>query len=123
MAEQNGHLEKGLLSHIQPIRESSLLSDGAAGFLKSIKPEFLTLHRAPKPQKLRKTAYLDGIRGFAALLVYVLHHELWAHGWLKGDEKLENAWGYKGEYYLLSFYGLRNLFVGGMLRDGGNDHG
>ncbi|QIW98345.1 hypothetical protein AMS68_003863 [Peltaster fructicola] len=94
MEQENGAiLEKGLLSHIQPIRESSTL-DG-------------------KPAKIRKTAYLDGIRGFAALLVYILHHELWSHGWLKADVKLENNFGYNGQYYLLSFYGLRNLFVGG----------
>ena len=27
--------------------------------------------------RLRPTAYLDGMRGFAALLVYILHNEIW----------------------------------------------
>lgn len=28
-------------------------------------------------QRLSRTAYLDGLRGFAALLVYSLHHQVW----------------------------------------------
>ena len=32
-----------------------------------------------KHLKLRRTAYLDGLRGFGALLVYILHNECWAH--------------------------------------------
>lgn len=63
--------------------------------------------------KLRRTAYLDGIRGFAALLVYILHHTLWAHEAQFADKKLENAWGYEGHYYLAAFHGIRTFFTGG----------
>ncbi|KAK3307341.1 acyltransferase 3 [Chaetomium strumarium] len=64
------------------------------------------------PQKLRPTAYLDGLRGFAAFLVYIHHHQLWAHG-MKKSEIFENAFGYKGEFHLATFHFLRNFFTGG----------
>ncbi|KAK5125716.1 hypothetical protein LTR85_011990 [Meristemomyces frigidus] len=62
---------------------------------------------------LRRTAYLDGIRGFAALMVYFLHHQLWAHEAQQAEMKLESAWGYRGQYYLACFPVLRNFFTGG----------
>jgi len=65
---------------------------------------------APKP--LRPTAYLDGLRGFAALLVYIHHHELWAHG-PKLSKTFENAFGYNGNFHLATLPLLRNFFVGG----------
>ncbi|KAF7558244.1 hypothetical protein G7Z17_g155 [Cylindrodendrum hubeiense] len=67
----------------------------------------------PPDKKLRPTAYLDGLRGFAAFLVYIQHHELWVHdsGDLKGA--FENAFGYDGKFYFASFYGIRHMFTGG----------
>ncbi|KAK4189467.1 acyltransferase 3 [Podospora australis] len=66
-------------------------------------------------RQLRPTAYLDGLRGFAAFLVYIHHHELWAHGAYNLPEALlfENAFGYKGKYRFATFYGIRNFFTGG----------
>jgi peptidoglycan/LPS O-acetylase OafA/YrhL len=71
------------------------------------------LKRAAKTTKLRRTAYLDGIRGFAALLVYWLHHELWSHESQQADSKLESSWGYDGQHYFAAFPGIRTFFTGG----------
>lgn len=71
-----------------------------------------------KDQKpLRPTAYLDGLRGFAAFLVYWQHHQLWAHAWAgdKGMDVFENAWGWEGRYHLATFHGIRTFFTGGHL--------
>lgn len=66
----------------------------------------------PEQQPLRKTAYLDGIRGFAAFLVYWQHHELWAHH-PSANHVLENAFGFEGRYSFGSFPGVRLFFTGG----------
>lgn len=63
--------------------------------------------------RLRPTAYLDGLRGFAALLVYILHHEVWAHDTGLSDRILENAFGYEGRFYFAQFPGIRIFFSGG----------
>ncbi|KAK0636971.1 acyltransferase family-domain-containing protein [Bombardia bombarda] len=64
---------------------------------------------------LRSTAYLDGLRGFAALLVYVHHNELWAHGATYNGEFqiFENAFGWHGEFRFVTFPIIRNFFTGG----------
>lgn len=112
--ENDAILEKGYLSQIEPIKEASFLWDGIAHFTRLLRPSFLTIASSShRNTKLRRTAYLDGIRGVAALLVYVLHHELWAHAFYDGDVKLENSFGHKGKYYLGAFWGLRTFFTGG----------
>ncbi|KAK4465802.1 acyltransferase 3 [Cladorrhinum samala] len=67
------------------------------------------------PRQLRPTAYLDGLRGFAAFLVYIHHNELWAHGSLnlRYGPVFENAFGWQDEFHLATFYGIRNFFSGG----------
>ena len=60
---------------------------------------------------LRPTAWLDGLRGFAALLVYILHHNLWAHE--GGEPIFENAYGYQDRYYFVQLPGIRVLLAGG----------
>ena len=64
---------------------------------------------------LKRTAYLDGLRGFAALLVYSLHHEIWGHSGVKGELILENAFGWDKRYYAVCFPGIRLFFSGGHL--------
>lgn len=64
-------------------------------------------------EKLRPTAYLDGLRGFASFLVYIHHHELWAHGTTRQNKPFENGFGYDGLYYAVAFPGIRNFFSGG----------
>jgi peptidoglycan/LPS O-acetylase OafA/YrhL len=64
-------------------------------------------------KQLRRTAYLDGLRGFAAFLVYWHHHQLWAHKTTLADNVLENAWGYQGKYHFATMHGIRTFFTGG----------
>ncbi|ORY70891.1 acyltransferase family-domain-containing protein [Pseudomassariella vexata] len=68
---------------------------------------------APGPEKLRKTAYLDGLRGFAALLVYIHHHQLWAHEGTHQNHLFENGFGYDGHYHFAALPGVRLFFTGG----------
>ena len=62
---------------------------------------------------LRKTAYLDGLRGFAALLVYLHHHVIWAHPGFKGQFVLENAFAWQKHYYFATLPVIRIFFTGG----------
>ncbi|PYH89276.1 acyltransferase [Aspergillus ellipticus CBS 707.79] len=77
-------------------------------------PSFLTRTDSSQPQqKARRTAYLDGLRGFAALLVYWGHHELWAHDGIGAERIFENAYGYDKQHYMVAFPGVRTFFSGG----------
>lgn len=76
-----------------------------------VRPAFLT--KSKSTSNVRRTAYLDGLRGFAALLVYWLHHQLWAHESLNGAAIMENAFGYKGQHYLSCLPFIRLFFTGG----------
>lgn len=67
----------------------------------------------PSFEKLRPTAYLDGLRGFAALLVYWHHHELWAHDISGHNSIFENGFGYEDKYHTVAFPGIRHFFSGG----------
>ncbi|KAJ9656057.1 hypothetical protein H2198_005217 [Neophaeococcomyces mojaviensis] len=69
--------------------------------------------RKTSPGRLRSTAYLDGLRGFAALLVYWGHHQLWAHDSIKPEDIFENAFGYNKQYYFATVPGIRMFFSGG----------
>ncbi|KAK0715245.1 acyltransferase 3 [Lasiosphaeris hirsuta] len=64
---------------------------------------------------MRPTAYLDGLRGFAAFLVYIHHHQLWAHGTINYHQAVifENAFGWQGHYNFSTFVIIRNFFTGG----------
>ncbi|KUJ06584.1 uncharacterized protein LY89DRAFT_692396 [Mollisia scopiformis] len=64
-------------------------------------------------KKARRTAYLDGLRGFAAFMVYWHHHQLWAHQTNKTDEVLQHGFGYNNEHHFASISGIRTLFSGG----------
>ena len=74
----------------------------------------LLLRKVESPHKpLRRTAYLDGLRGFAAFLVYWHHHELWAHDATSQNALFENGFGYEKKYYFAPFHGVRTFFTGG----------
>lgn len=66
-------------------------------------------------ESLRPTAYLDGLRGFAAFIVYWHHHELWSHSSTPDNQAaiLESAFGWNGNFNFATFYGIRNFFTGG----------
>jgi peptidoglycan/LPS O-acetylase OafA/YrhL len=74
---------------------------------------WMPTYSSKQNQRLRPTAYLDGLRGFAAVLVYFMHHEVWAHESIFGSGIFENAFGYQGRYYFTQLPGIRLLFAGG----------
>ncbi|KAF2637925.1 acyltransferas-like protein [Massarina eburnea CBS 473.64] len=79
-----------------------------------VRPEFFTTLRRSSVSKkpVRRTAWLDGLRGFAAFLVYLHHNQLWAHN-LHGNEIFENGFGYKNKRYFAALPFVRNFFSGG----------
>lgn len=81
-------------------------------WLQVVRPCFLS-KASVRSTKLRRTAYLDGLRGFAALLVYWGHHQLWAHESQHADKILENGFGYERQYYAATFPIIRIFFSGG----------
>jgi peptidoglycan/LPS O-acetylase OafA/YrhL len=71
-----------------------------------------------KPEQLRPTAWLDGLRGFAAFIVYWHHHQLWTHqamtiDGVPGNVILERGYGYEDQFHFATFYGIRNFITGG----------
>ena len=78
--------------------------------LEALRPALFS-RRAPK--QLSPTAYLDGLRGFAALLVYWMHHQIVNRNGQPDGEILENGYGYKGVYYFACLPIVRTFFTGG----------
>lgn len=64
---------------------------------------------------LNSTSWLDGLRGFAAFLVYWQHHQGWAHVGSNTNTILETAFGYKDQYFFACLPGIRLFFTGGHL--------
>lgn len=107
-------LEKGLLEPLQHEQPNTMLARLQNRCQNLLRPStWLNFHRPKKP--LHKTAYLDGLRGFAALLVYILHHEVWGHAGIGGEFILENAYGWDKQFYFVCLPGIRLLFSGGHL--------
>lgn len=76
-----------------------------------LKPECFTRSSGLAQRKVRNTAYLDGLRGFAAFVVYWHHHQLWPRQF--GDLILENAYGFEKRYYFACLPGIRTFVTGG----------
>ena len=110
-------LEKGYWDHAIPdAKRAPIVNRAVKTVVDYVRPTFITKlfkKAGPRNEPLRRTAYLDGLRGFAAFLVYWHHHQLWAHFSVQGERKFENAFGYDGQYYFAALPGIRTLFHGG----------
>jgi hypothetical protein len=97
----NGQFEKTHRSrHSSPIRDS---------ILDIIKPIYFLKLWNREPQKLRPTAWLDGLRGVAALIVTIYH---FAHFW----PWMVRGWGAsETDYHWLQFYFVRLIISGGFM--------
>lgn len=78
------------------------------------RPALLTRSKRGRPG-LRRTAHLDGIRGFAALIVYIGHHQLWARDSINIGTLLENGYGFNKQYFFACLPFVRTFFSGGHL--------
>lgn len=105
-------LEKGPWSEVIEAPQPSSTTRAKAWLLHLVKPSFIG-KCSRHGEKPRRTAYLDGLRGFAALLVYWGHHELWAHDALSPDRILENSYGYEKQTFFACLPFVRNFFSGG----------
>ena len=108
---------EGILDHeywdeIKPDSKLPTHSGAKIWNLHFARPSFLTPTAGPRKQ-IKPTAYLDGLRGFAAFLVYWHHHQLWAHEATSSNPILENAFGYQKHYYFASLPAIRMFFTGG----------
>lgn len=104
---------KTTLAEWKPASPRSLHSPKATWAFRRIRSVVWPRSSGPvAAEKLRKTAYLDGLRGVAAFLVYWHHHELWCHE-PSENHIFENAFGYEGQYRFANFHGVRLLFNGG----------
>ncbi|CAG8957529.1 hypothetical protein HYFRA_00010395 [Hymenoscyphus fraxineus] len=112
--KEERNLENGLLESTSsaraPAPSKSLQLVKSA--IEILKPSILT--RGPRKQ-IHATSYLDGMRGFAAFLMYLDHNQSWARIGVPEDSALilENAWGYNGQYYFACLPGIRTFFTGG----------
>ncbi|PNS15939.1 hypothetical protein CAC42_4340 [Sphaceloma murrayae] len=111
-------VEKSEDIEVQPARrrrlaafQSSTLFQTLLWTVQSLRPSFMSTCK--RNNRLRRTAYLDGIRGFAAFLVYWHHHELWAHEAQQSDERLQSSFGWKGEHILVTAPFIRTFVTGG----------
>jgi peptidoglycan/LPS O-acetylase OafA/YrhL len=112
-AAGNAMLEKGLLEEdkFKPNTNTGIL--GRATTLLRPSLGWVGRQRSNSGKKLHRTAYLDGLRGFAALMVYCLHHQVWGHAGIQGEFILENAFGWENQYYFICLPGIRLFFSGG----------
>lgn len=92
--------------HSGLMAENNLSSSALTGYWSILKPEFLS---RSSTKKLRPTAYLDGLRGLAAFLVYVTHHIGVAHDF---GSPIQSGFGADNNYSLITLPFLRVLFTG-----------
>lgn len=88
--------------------EDKAHSTGLSSFWTFVKPSFLS-RTSNSARSLRPTAYLDGLRGLAAFLVYVTHHVGVAHDF---GSPIQSGFGANGNYSLITLPFLRVLFTG-----------
>ncbi|KAF2799200.1 hypothetical protein K505DRAFT_231511 [Melanomma pulvis-pyrius CBS 109.77] len=105
-----GLLDQGCLEEVS--LKTSIWKPARASRLDLLRPEFLNLRHNDAKKSMRQTAWLDGLRGFAAFMVYLHHNQLWAHGGM-GNLIYENAFGYEGRHYFAALPFVRHFFSGG----------
>lgn len=108
VATSDAPLDAGSSRHIPGGAPSSYLKS----FVDLIRPEIFKRSKGP-PQTLRGTAYLDGLRGFAAFMVYWGHHQSWAHELAPEGIVAEHGLGYNKRFYFVCIPGIRTFFSGG----------
>lgn len=76
-----------------------------------LRPSIMT--RSAPQKQIRRLAYLDGLRGFAAFLVYWQHHQLWPLRSVNTGRILESGYGVEGQYRFATLPIVRTFFTGG----------
>jgi peptidoglycan/LPS O-acetylase OafA/YrhL len=112
LTHANGDAGNGSWQEKEPASTLAVPTRLGRQILDFIRPAIFT--RGPRKQ-LRPTAYLDGLRGFAAFMVYWQHHQVWArvgHAAIHGNI-VENGFGYEDKYYFITLPGIRMFFAGG----------
>ncbi|PMD42204.1 hypothetical protein L207DRAFT_527140 [Hyaloscypha variabilis F] len=108
--KKEGILDQGHWEDDQDQKCTSRGTRAAQWILDIIRPSFLS-RRGRQRKELMRTSWLDGLRGFAAFLVYWHHHTLWAHD--ASTTIFESGFGFSGKHYFASFYFIRHFFTGG----------
>lgn len=90
---------------------ASFLAIAVRWFIELVKPQIL--QKTPPRRYVSRTAYLDGLRGFAAFLVYWQHHQLWPLRQVPSNRIFENGYGFEGRYYFAALPIVRTFFTGG----------
>lgn len=112
-------LDNGNWDEIKPSwQPATQRRPSAKTFVNLVRPSFLTkkttsANGKQAMMKTRRTAYLDGVRGFAAFMVYLGHHQLWGHDSTIAEPILENAFGYNRQFYFACLPFIRTFFSGG----------
>ena len=107
-----GPLDHGVLEDIKLDSATWKTVRASCWGLDFVRPEFLTL-RPGSPKKLsRHTAWLNGLRGSAAFIVYIYHNQLLLHD-VHGSSVFENAFGYNGRHCFAILPFIRHFFSGG----------
>lgn len=81
-------------------------------FVDILRPAILT-RGGQRKQTVRRTAYLDGLRGFAAFIVYWQHHQLWPLRKVLTGRIIETGYGFEGRYVFAALPLVRTFFSGG----------
>src|SRR5271155_1780668 len=105
-------LENGYWEEIKPELRLSAHARATSRCIDLVRPSLMT-KAGERGEQVRCTAYLDGLRGFAAFMVYWGHHQLRAHEAISADRIFGNAFGYEGRYYFACLPGIRTFFSGG----------
>jgi peptidoglycan/LPS O-acetylase OafA/YrhL len=106
---QEGLLDSDDWDRYQKQEYLQTAQDTAKWTVEIIRPSILT--RPGMRKQVRGTAYLDGLKGFAALLVYWHHHQLWPRQLASGI--FESPWGYNDKWFFCAMPGVRTFFSGG----------